>query len=197
MAEYGREQRNQLSRAIVNSEAGSKQLKEFADNRSRIRRSAFSTTIQLDKWKWNFSTGQWIPMPPLGVNAAPAFKPKKCDNGKVYDDVTSTWSEVVTDTSPESEGYQHVGDWMGKSVYAKLSLDGVPEVYKTAMMKGVIASGSTGKDGIKCESYGWVVKITLSQGKKKGEDNTKSLLATVVQVEKMIKLDFDKWYSRH
>lgn len=33
MAEYSREQRNQLSRAIVNSEAGSKQLKRFDDNR--------------------------------------------------------------------------------------------------------------------------------------------------------------------
>lgn len=33
MAEYSREQRNQLSRAIANSEAGSRQLKGFVDNR--------------------------------------------------------------------------------------------------------------------------------------------------------------------
>ncbi|WP_259281376.1 DUF4157 domain-containing protein [Bacteroides fragilis] len=33
MAEYGREQRNQLSRAITNSEVGSRQLKGFVDNR--------------------------------------------------------------------------------------------------------------------------------------------------------------------
>lgn len=33
MAEYGREQRNQLSRAVANSETGSKQLKGFVDNR--------------------------------------------------------------------------------------------------------------------------------------------------------------------
>lgn len=33
MAEYGREQRDQLSRAVANSRSGNKQLKEFADNR--------------------------------------------------------------------------------------------------------------------------------------------------------------------
>lgn len=33
MAEYGKEQRNQLSRAITNSEVGSRQLKGFVDNR--------------------------------------------------------------------------------------------------------------------------------------------------------------------
>lgn len=33
MAEYGREQRNQLSRAIANSEAGSRQLRGIEDNR--------------------------------------------------------------------------------------------------------------------------------------------------------------------
>lgn len=33
MGEYGREQRNKLSRAIANSEAGSRQLKGFVDNR--------------------------------------------------------------------------------------------------------------------------------------------------------------------
>lgn len=33
MAEYSREQRNQLSRAITNSEAKSRQLKGFVDNR--------------------------------------------------------------------------------------------------------------------------------------------------------------------
>lgn len=33
MAEYGREQRNQLSRAIANSETGSRQLKGFVDSR--------------------------------------------------------------------------------------------------------------------------------------------------------------------
>lgn len=33
MAEYGREQRNQLSRAIANSRAGTRQLKEFVDSR--------------------------------------------------------------------------------------------------------------------------------------------------------------------
>ena len=33
MAEYSREQRNQLSRAIANSETGSRQLKGFVDNR--------------------------------------------------------------------------------------------------------------------------------------------------------------------
>lgn len=33
MAEYSREQRNQLSRAIANSETGSRQLKRFVDNR--------------------------------------------------------------------------------------------------------------------------------------------------------------------
>lgn len=36
MAEYSREQRNQLSRAIANSELGSKQLKGFVDNRSNV-----------------------------------------------------------------------------------------------------------------------------------------------------------------
>ena len=33
MGEYSREQRNQLSRAIANSETGSKQLKQIIDNR--------------------------------------------------------------------------------------------------------------------------------------------------------------------
>lgn len=33
MGEYGREQRNQLSRAIANNETGSRQLKGFVDNR--------------------------------------------------------------------------------------------------------------------------------------------------------------------
>lgn len=33
MAEYSREQRNQLSRAVANSGAGSRQLKRFVDNR--------------------------------------------------------------------------------------------------------------------------------------------------------------------
>lgn len=33
MAEYSREQRNQLSRAVANSDAGSRQLKGFVDNR--------------------------------------------------------------------------------------------------------------------------------------------------------------------
>lgn len=33
MGEYGREQRNQLSRAVANNETGSKQLKGFVDNR--------------------------------------------------------------------------------------------------------------------------------------------------------------------
>lgn len=36
MAEYRREQRNQLSRAIANSETGSRQLKEFVDNRHSV-----------------------------------------------------------------------------------------------------------------------------------------------------------------
>lgn len=40
MAEYGREQRNQLSRAIANSETGSRQLKGIVDNRtSKIEHS--------------------------------------------------------------------------------------------------------------------------------------------------------------
>lgn len=36
MAEYGREQRNQLSRTIANSGTGGKQMKEFVDNRNSI-----------------------------------------------------------------------------------------------------------------------------------------------------------------
>ncbi len=36
MAEYSREQRNQFSRAVANSELGSKQLKGFVDNRSNV-----------------------------------------------------------------------------------------------------------------------------------------------------------------
>lgn len=36
MAEYSREQRYQLSRAVANSESGSKQLKGFVDNRSNV-----------------------------------------------------------------------------------------------------------------------------------------------------------------
>lgn len=36
MGEYGREQRNQLSRAIANSGVGSRQLKSFVDNRMQI-----------------------------------------------------------------------------------------------------------------------------------------------------------------
>ena len=36
MGEYGREQRNQLSRAIANSEPRSKQLKVFVDNRTKV-----------------------------------------------------------------------------------------------------------------------------------------------------------------
>lgn len=41
MGEYGREQRNQLSRAIANSEVGSRQLKGFADNRLGIKNEIF------------------------------------------------------------------------------------------------------------------------------------------------------------
>ena len=37
MGEYSREQRNQLSRAIANSETGSRQLKGFVDNRCNIQ----------------------------------------------------------------------------------------------------------------------------------------------------------------
>lgn len=36
MAEYGREQRNQLSRAVANSDTGSRQMKEIIDNREQI-----------------------------------------------------------------------------------------------------------------------------------------------------------------
>lgn len=36
MAEYGGKQRNQLSRAIANSETGSRQLKGFVDNRVNL-----------------------------------------------------------------------------------------------------------------------------------------------------------------
>ncbi|MCD8183531.1 MAG: hypothetical protein LUE99_11080 [Bacteroides sp.] len=35
MAEYGREQRNKLSRAVANSETGNRRLKNFVDNRSQ------------------------------------------------------------------------------------------------------------------------------------------------------------------
>lgn len=37
MAEYSREQRNQLSRAVANSEVGSRQLKEIVDNRYQMK----------------------------------------------------------------------------------------------------------------------------------------------------------------
>lgn len=48
MAEYGREQRNQLSRAIANSDAGSRQLKGFVDNRIKagIQFSLSTSVIQ-------------------------------------------------------------------------------------------------------------------------------------------------------
>nr|DAE72354.1 MAG TPA: hypothetical protein [Caudoviricetes sp.] len=39
MAEYSREQRNQLSRAVANSETGNRQMKNFIDNRKQIERS--------------------------------------------------------------------------------------------------------------------------------------------------------------
>lgn len=39
MAEYSREQRNQLSRAVANSETRNRQMKNFIDNRKQIERS--------------------------------------------------------------------------------------------------------------------------------------------------------------
>lgn len=48
MAEYGREQRNQLSRAIANNETGSRQLKGFVDNRQRSSVMQLLTSISYD-----------------------------------------------------------------------------------------------------------------------------------------------------
>lgn len=48
MAEYGREQRSQLSRAITNSEVGSRQLKGIVDNRifSNVQMKNINTILQ-------------------------------------------------------------------------------------------------------------------------------------------------------
>lgn len=51
MAEYSREQRNQLSRAIANSDTGSRQLKGFVDNRCN---TLINTAIQLQKIENNW-----------------------------------------------------------------------------------------------------------------------------------------------
>lgn len=76
MGEYGREQRNQLSRAVANGETGSKQLKAFVDNRPlpivcqliRVQeiteeqitdslRNIISYTSLLDSYPLDFITG--------------------------------------------------------------------------------------------------------------------------------------------
>lgn len=60
MAEYSREQRNQLSRAIANSETGSRQLKGFVDNRRNyLFTIGQSKTIQrmVRRGKYDFSSG--------------------------------------------------------------------------------------------------------------------------------------------
>lgn len=47
MAEYSREQRNQLSRAVTNNETGSRQSKEFMDNRCNIQMMAIGKPSSL------------------------------------------------------------------------------------------------------------------------------------------------------
>lgn len=52
MGEYGREQRNQLSRGIANSDAGSRQLKGIVDNRQLMKsQPSLNDAVQLGKDK--------------------------------------------------------------------------------------------------------------------------------------------------
>ena len=71
MGEYGREQRNQLSRAIANNELSSKQLKRFVDNRKQnITQMILGNSISFNGRKWtrmscNQSTGKLIQREPI------------------------------------------------------------------------------------------------------------------------------------
>ncbi len=73
MAEYGREQRNQLSRAVANSETGSRQLKGFVDNRKGDHKQSnlLKSTLLVSQRK------AYICERPLNEIASPDANPKE------------------------------------------------------------------------------------------------------------------------
>lgn len=75
MAEYGREQRNQLSKVIVNNAGGSRQLKEFKDGRALNHQTNMVRLIQLQP------------------NDPPAFDAFKDDSRIIYGEPALTESD--------------------------------------------------------------------------------------------------------
>lgn len=122
-----------------------------------------------------------------------------------------TGSDVTLDVNdPTVRGglkYQLVGSHAGKDVYARLDTNAISnlssahyDVYLNSMQKGVIPGSSTGSDGIKFESYGWVVKITIAiASANQGMDNTLSpkALEDRDDANNAIYLNFNQSVYRH
>lgn len=98
MAEYGRKQRNQLSRAIVNSETGSRQLKNVIDNRYLgIKQAKLKNVIQCGIAKENYNAPNYSEADltyPRATGTDPTSNPPG-------------WCEPYSSKNPSSAGQKH------------------------------------------------------------------------------------------
>lgn len=116
-------------------------------------------------------------------------------------------AETNDPTKRGGQTYELIGDHAGKDVYARLDKNCISglstahyNVYLNAMRKGVIPGSSRGSDGVKYESYGWVVKITIKIAKANTMDNNLSPLAPAEDrddANNAIYLNFTSSIDRH
>lgn len=139
-----------------------------------------------------------------------AAKPKKCETPKCKGAVKlvpDAVDKIDQTISAVGGNYTYLGEAGALRVYGRLNRAELRKLssaagmdfnaYESAMKKGVIPSTGTGKDGVKKEPYGWVVKTTISQAQATGGDNTLSPLATTLFDGKKLFLDFNQLVARH